>query len=1124
LHEQPSRDPRREWITLNTSPAMPFPLATASESQPILPPNPEKTTLKVPPRPRCGFGCSNELQNRYKFTTAICKQNEVAATAIQSLDCLNDQIVQYIVSSQATTGKDGDLAVPDESVHSSMVLIRKLLLDAQSRFRKMVEDNRQLASHIDNSIQTANQEVSMLRAELASTNKRLSQINMKEDVGKADKATQMDRGLPTAPKSTHEKSDKDWKELEVTLQTLSKANEQLMENYKRLLVDHDELKCSHETLKGINDDLKADNLRIEEELSSTRKENVELHRLKAEEATNDVRPSYGELKLELIQTRQELNRAKEVLQGMKSDRKRLKGEKLDLLSQMKQLYTTLEEKETELRDFIHNYEQRVKESDEMIKQIAKEKGDVEKEKWEIITRAKDAVERAMFFKTQLDAKEQTITELEAELKEAKEQLELKNTVTSMPSLATPSDSVVLNDNDEVFSPVDDIGFSTMEESSVLNCTFNQDLETNGQIPAISSTPTSNPDMTKTSGTLFKWFTHSSDFELPMENNLSKRKKKSFGSLSRVFSKTSVRRSVALPHAESLMSDESSPKLCVLSQDNYQEKLNIIEKIVGVHMKEWRAPQVLAWLEITLAMPMYAHNCLSNVKSGRILLGLSDSELSAALGVTNPMHRRKLRLAIEQHRNPDDIKYLKASEMDPTWIAHRLLPDLGLSQYTEIFEEQLCDGHVLNTLTRRDLEKHFSVHQKFHQSSILHAIELLRRIDFNKEKLYHRRNLSEEKDTDLIVWTNERLMKWTRSIDLGEYCENLVESGVHGALMVLEPSFNADTLASVLGIPPSKTYIRRHLATELDTILKPARVALDTTDSKEKGRDKSKSRKSSQDKGQQGFEDRGRRKSEEEGRSRLSFRGSLGRAFGKKVREDLKYSFDSSTCKTKISAPIAIKHSSLSSLNSDSELVKKGFCLKNSQRDLNSFGIAGDPALNGLLVQNIRQKCLAQSDQTLHRSLDLHSISEREDIHNGNSSSLDLCNGNSGENNATNINVYEDGKSSIASSQETLTEQSTNHENNNNRMDDFVTLRSKTIVCHSLPDNQQRAQENNIQVFTSDSHDRTTPVYAQTSRLVKVEGRQTSESKPTGNEAGCKFRNDNSKRGSMKDLLPQTTSV
>ena len=55
--------------------------------------------------------------------------------------------------------------------------------------------------------------------------------------------------------------------------------------------------------------------------------------------------------------------------ALKADRKRLKGEKLELLNQMKQLYGALEEKEAELRDFIRNYEQRMRESDESIKQV-----------------------------------------------------------------------------------------------------------------------------------------------------------------------------------------------------------------------------------------------------------------------------------------------------------------------------------------------------------------------------------------------------------------------------------------------------------------------------------------------------------------------------------------------------------------------------------------------------------------------------------------------------------------------------------------------------------------------------------------------------------------------------------
>uniref|UniRef100_A0A0B7B8G1 SAM domain-containing protein n=1 Tax=Arion vulgaris TaxID=1028688 RepID=A0A0B7B8G1_9EUPU len=740
----------------------------------------------------------------------------------------------------------------------------------------MVDDNRQLASHIDQTIQTANQEVSMLRTELSSTNSRLKQMNIQDTMGKVDKGTQVERLFGAISKRAQETCNKDVDELRATIQTLTRGNKQLVEDYRHLLEDHDRLKISHEDLKRTNESLKHEIIRLEEQLHKMATGSDGL--AQAEAVTVNFKSSYGEIKLELIQARQELIRAKEVLQDLKSDRKRLKGEKLELLSQMKQLYTTLEEKETELRDFILTYEQRVKESDEMFKQFAKEKEHVERDKWEIINKAKDAAERALFFKSQLDTKEQSIKELEAELKETKEQLDSSNSAPLSSSTAAASDGNVNNDDDadddEVFPSVDGSGFSTMEESSVLNCVFTQEQENDvGHcgIQIISCSPTSTTDSIEAGGTMFKWFTQSSDLELPLESKPSKKKKKSFGSLSRVFSRNRMRRSVALSHAESYISDESSQKLCLLSQDNYQEKLATIEKMVNMPMQEWRAPQVLAWLEITLAMPMYAHNCLTNVKSGKVVLDLSDNELSAALGVINPMHRRKLRLAIEQHRNLHEIKYIKAGEMDSTWIAHRFLPDLGLPQYTDVFEEQLCDGHVLNTLTRRDLEKHFSVHRKFYQSSILHAVELLRRIEFNKEKLYQRRNLCESKDTDLIVWTNERLMKWIRSIDLGEYSENLTEGGLHGAVMVLEPSFNADTLASILGIPPSKSYLRRHLTTELDNILKPARTCLDSVDGSVSSTTRSCTSSVSHEKVEQsGFEDnRGRRKSEEEGRALLA---------------------------------------------------------------------------------------------------------------------------------------------------------------------------------------------------------------------------------------------------------------
>jgi len=69
------------------------------------------------------------------------------------------------------------------------------------------------------------------------------------------------------------------------------------------------------------------------------------------------------------------------------------------------------------------------------------------------------------------------------------------------------------------------------------------------------------------------------------------------------------------------------------------------------MASWKANMVLAWLEVECKMPMYVQMCHDNIKSGRVLLELSDDELERGLGISNAMHRRKLRLAIEEYRDP-----------------------------------------------------------------------------------------------------------------------------------------------------------------------------------------------------------------------------------------------------------------------------------------------------------------------------------------------------------------------------------------------------------------------------------------------------------------------------------------
>lgn len=48
--------------------------------------------------------------------------------------------------------------------------------------------------------------------------------------------------------------------------------------------------------------------------------------------------------------------------------------------------------------------------------------------------------------------------------------------------------------------------------------------------------------------------------------------------------------------------------------------------------------------------------------------------------------------------------------------------------------------------------------------------------------------------------------------------------MHGALIVLDPNFTSDDMASALGIPVNKATVRRHLASEFETLVKQARSA------------------------------------------------------------------------------------------------------------------------------------------------------------------------------------------------------------------------------------------------------------------------------------------------------------
>ena len=61
---------------------------------------------------------------------------------------------------------------------------------------------------------------------------------------------------------------------------------------------------------------------------------------------------------------------------------------------------------------------------------------------------------------------------------------------------------------------------------------------------------------------------------------------------------------------------------------------------------------------------------------------------------------------------------------------------------------------------------------------------------------------------MLVWSSERLIDWLKKIGLNEYADNLHGTGVHGAVIALDDTFDFSTLAYALQIPSQNTQVRQ----------------------------------------------------------------------------------------------------------------------------------------------------------------------------------------------------------------------------------------------------------------------------------------------------------------------------
>ncbi|CAG9786759.1 unnamed protein product [Diatraea saccharalis] len=380
-----------------------------------------------------------------------------------------------------------------------------------------------------------------------------------------------------------------------------------------------------------------------------------------EEGGQDATP------LDPQQLEKELLLAREAVNSLKADKKRLKAEKFDLLNQMKQLYATLEDKEKELRDFIRNYEQACMRSrGGASSALGAERAERERERAALLRHARDEAERSLQLAAALSARDTQLRHAREQLFEARRQLQAAGCLSEGESVASlgigppmilgPSgmvgdrgscsaDSGVrgssdggatsvcggnLSDSTAEGAPPTLDAYDTDATSLVSSAHHIYQLSTPRECSPTLSPHNSGSPFTRSidAGSLSRSVEQLSspgECEAALVGGIRNRagggkggrgRGSAWGSISRVFARSRHRTKSG---SAVVSGHESEPVYASTGTARAWSPLGseaALREAASLPLARWRAPAIIAWLELALGMPQYAAAVADNVKSGK----------------------------------------------------------------------------------------------------------------------------------------------------------------------------------------------------------------------------------------------------------------------------------------------------------------------------------------------------------------------------------------------------------------------------------------------------------------------------------------------------------------------------